>query len=399
MPKAIPTVGFLFGVSDWIGGRNYLANLLAALHALPAPRIAPLVITRTSDAGMMSSFFPCTRILGTTLCEKWHPAWIARKLSARLTSRDGLLRHLLLKNDVSILSHFFVDGIGSSTNTPLMGWIADFQHVHLPAFFSEKERRWRDRRFLQICEESRSVILSSNAARADMEAFAPRYADKAKVLQFVASPVWAHAETPVEALRKKYSFDEPYLLIPNQFWAHKNHRLVVSALKILKTRGKRVLILATGSTNDNRNPGYFDEFMQFAERCDVLDRFRILGVIPFEDLSALLFHSMALINPSRFEGWSSTVEEAKAVGKTVLLSDIPVHREQNPEFSFYFNPDDPETLASQMWSVAGDFDQARDRNAREIARTRFPGNRRAFAESYENIVLEGLARGNGRGKG
>ena len=55
----------------------------------------------------------------------------------------------------------------------------------------------------------------------------------------------------------------------------------------------------------------------------------------------------ALLNPSRFEGWSTTVEEAKAVGTPMLLSDIAVHREQAPQARF-FAPDDALSLANEI---------------------------------------------------
>ena len=38
--------------------------------------------------------------------------------------------------------------------------------------------------------------------------------------------------------------------------------------------------------------------------------------------------SVALLNPSHFEGWSTTVEEARALGVPMLLSDLDVHLEQ-----------------------------------------------------------------------
>lgn len=44
----------------------------------------------------------------------------------------------------------------------------------------------------------------------------------------------------------------------------------------------------------------------------------------------LMKHAIAIINPSLFEGGSTTVEEAKSLLKVIILSGIPVHREQNP---------------------------------------------------------------------
>ena len=42
-----------------------------------------------------------------------------------------------------------------------------------------------------------------------------------------------------------------------------------------------------------------------------------------------------MINPSLFEGWSSTVEECKSVGKNMILSDLNVHKEQYPTQTFF----------------------------------------------------------------
>lgn len=61
--------------------------------------------------------------------------------------------------------------------------------------------------------------------------------------------------------------------------------------------------------------------------------------------------SLGYINPSFFEGWSTTVEEAKYRGKPILLSDLKVHREQAPAKSVFFDPNDPEDLAKKMWDL------------------------------------------------
>jgi glycosyltransferase involved in cell wall biosynthesis len=84
---------------------------------------------------------------------------------------------------------------------------------------------------------------------------------------------------------------------------------------------------------------------------DVLDNFCPLGVVPAHDLAALTRYSSAIIDPSLFEGWSTTVEEAKSLGKHVVLSDIPVHREQNPVLATFFSPEDTNALPAILWEV------------------------------------------------
>ena len=123
---------------------------------------------------------------------------------------------------------------------------------------------------------------------------------------------------------------------------------MVDALTILKKRDFDVVVAATGSTEDPREPDYFKSIMTEVEDHGLGTNFRYLGMIPLDHVYALMRTSTALINPSRFEGWSTTVEEAKSFGVPMILSDIDVHREQTGGASRYFGVDDPEALADHL---------------------------------------------------
>ena len=68
----------------------------------------------------------------------------------------------------------------------------------------------------------------------------------------------------------------------------------------------------------------------------------------YNDLLSLIAYSIAVINPSKSEGWSSTVEQAKSYGKMVLLSNLKVHKEQNPRRNFFFKTDDVKNLSNKL---------------------------------------------------
>jgi glycosyltransferase involved in cell wall biosynthesis len=259
----------------------------------------------------------------------------------------------------------------------------------MPEFFSKAEIAARDRYFEQNFKYCSRVILSSFAAKRDAEEFYSSYRSKIRVLQFVVGSINPLGAPDLHYLENKYSFNGPYFFLPNQFWIHKNHRVVIEALRILKSHEKNVLVLATGNTHDYRQPDYFQNLVESAKGYGISGSFRVLGLVPYPDLVGLIINSVALINPSLFEGWSTTVEEAKAFGKRILLSDIPVHREQAPDFGLYFPPNDPEALADLMltvWSISqGDgephwYRLFQTNNQRKIN----------FARSYETIVLDAL---------
>jgi glycosyltransferase involved in cell wall biosynthesis len=376
-------VGFILQSGDWLGGRIYLQNLLAAISTLPDSPITPVIFTgrRRRDASLD---FPGTEIVASSQFDRRSLPWLAGRVIAKTTSRDVMLGRLLRRHNLSVLSHSFHLGRQASLKT--IGWIPDFQHVHLPQFFTPRERILRDREYKSICAGCDKVIVSSNCAREDLLSFAPEHAHKAELLRFVASPMPRHDAIELPELEKLYSFNSPYFLLPNQFWAHKNHRVVIAALQKLKRQSKSVLVLATGSTEDYRNPAFFPSLMQYAAECDVEDLFRVLGKIPFDHLASLMQHAIAFINPSRFEGWSTTVEEAKSMGKQIILSDIPVHREQAPSRGILFPSEDPEALAEALIVASTGFDSQQDARAQDKARTLFPKRQREFGETYLSIV-------------
>lgn len=381
-------IGFVLHATGWLGGLNYFRSLFRALSAVPDCSLEPIVFTGKTGGKLADHLH--VPLVSTAALDKWTSPWVLRKGTAKLFGQDYRLQSFLRKHDISLLSHSVDLGKGSALRT--IGWIPDFQHLHLPQLFSKRERLRRDRYFLRLCSHCDRVLVSSESAKLDLESFAPQHIDKAEVLRFVASPPSASGIAPSqEELERRHGFTGRYFLLPNQFWAHKNHRIVIDALDILKRNGRRVLVLATGETNDTRNPSFFDSLSTHLKKCAVEDSFRILGVLPSADLHALMLRTVALINPSRFEGWSTVVEEAKSLGKTVLLSDIPVHREQSPEFGRYFPPDNPEMLADALWNTWTAFDPLADSRAQEQARRAFPARQHEFGRNFQRIALETLS--------
>lgn len=161
-------------------------------------------------------------------------------------------------------------------------------------------------------------------------------------------------------------------------------------MRVLKDKTNDIFVVFTGSEKDRRNPGHFVSLKQSIAESRLEAHTALLGLVPFEHLYALMRQSIAIMNPSLFEGWSTTVEEAKSLGKKVLLSDIPVHREQMPPGAVYFNPNDPQDLAwrmSETWeeTPAGP-DIAMETRARVSTKTRV----NAFANRFVQIMRKAI---------
>ncbi len=374
-------VAFLFmGPPEaWLGGLNYFRSLLGSIESIQDRQLEPVLLTDRRHAAVWGSHFPGTRLVPTALLDRWSPAWVLRKGLQVLSGRDLILQWRLRDLGVACLSHSAP--LGPESKLPAIGWIPDFQHVHLPEFFSRDELRKRDAAFMKICRQCDRVIVSSEDAGKDLVAFCPSAADRVRVLHFVPRTPRLEELPPLEKLQQTYGMEGPYFHLPNQFWKHKNHAVVIEALRILRESGHPALVLATGLTNDYRNPGHVPSLLGQARNAGVEADFRVLGVVPFLDMLGLMRHSSALINPSRFEGWSTTVEEARRLGAAALLSDLPVHREQAIPGARYFPPEDPAALARLMRET---LDSPPSIGRVPEADQSF----RTFGESYQSLVME-----------
>lgn len=196
------------------------------------------------------------------------------------------------------------------------------------------------------------LLLSSEAARKDFEHYYPALRHvKSHVLRFPAFGAAPNQTLKSLAeLRERHSIPERYIYLPNQFWTHKNHGVVIDALA--QTRSD-VTVVCTGSNSDLRNDKYFSGLMDRVKRGGLESRFRVLGLVDYSDVVALMHHATAVLNPSLFEGWSTTVEEAKAQGKLMILSSLPVHVEQaQAHHARFFSPEDAGALAKLLDEVA-----------------------------------------------
>lgn len=377
-----------FDATTWLGGVSYFRNLLRAVRALPQPRIEPVIFAGKRTDETVLAQFPAQSIVRSSILDTGSQPWHLRRGIAKLCGRDVLLERLLENHDIQVLSHqgFF----GRLGRIATLGWIPDFQERHLPEFFSPTEIKARIRKRDLLCRVCSSIILSSQDSRRDFEAIDFQCTNKARVLHFVAD-VAAPSDKTVFEVTRRLAVERPYFHLPNQFWNHKNHGLVVEALRLLQERGVKTRVIATGNVTDHRQPEYFAALMQKVKEARVEGCFSVLGAVPYEELCVLMAASVAVINPSRFEGWSTTVEEAKSLGKTVLLSDLPVHREQAPKRSWYFSPDNAEELAEGMVKSLDTYDPLVECKAMQEAQASLPGRRQTFATAYEEIVLEAVA--------
>jgi glycosyltransferase involved in cell wall biosynthesis len=226
-------------------------------------------------------------------------------------------------------------------------WIPDFQDKHYPEFFTQEGLAKKHERSKWIAENAKNIILSSEAVKRDWERFYPNYKGQTKVVHFaVTHPEYDSIE--LSEVLKKYDLLENYFFAPNQFWAHKNHMLVIKAVEVLKKEGNPVVVAFSGKENDNRNPGYTEKLKAYVKEKDLEDVVRFLGFLDRREQLKLMKNAIAVIQPSLFEGWSTVIEDAMAMNQLVIASDLDVNKEQLGDKGLYFKTNDESKLAQHI---------------------------------------------------
>jgi glycosyltransferase involved in cell wall biosynthesis len=383
-------VGFVLSLdASWQGGINYYRNLFNAIYELPNRKLELLIFLGHKNIQLIAEDLPEVKIIVSSAFDRYSLLWWVRKFFQKIFYRDPVLWLMLRRYKVDILSHFNEPVVFKQT--PVISWIPDFQHIHLPDFFSQKEIKARNKFFQFLAKSSKSVILSSFAAIKDFNEFTPNYSHKARALQFCINPnLKCHYMSTLTELQKRYNFNGSYFFLPNQFWAHKNHQVVIDALSLAVKTNKDLQIICTGNKSDYRQPKYFENLMEQINSLGLEKNFKILGQVPYQDLISLMNHAVAIINPSHFEGWSTTVEEAKLLGKKVLLSNIEVHVEQSPCEALYFDVNDSQRLAGYLIGCANN--RQNNKAINQCLSSSYDELFREYGVKYQQIVLESITK-------
>ncbi len=362
----------------WHGGNNYFLSLLDVLSEHGPEDLQFFLLTNRSDLfdrpySAQVKIIQCDQL--TCVSER------TRRLSRHFQT-DIRLAYYARHYQLDLLTHAIP---GTRLMPPTTFWMPDFQHCHLPQLFHPAELQARDRNISMAAERSGHLIVSSQAAAADFRTFFAHYTSvQTHVVHF--SPFIVEQDFSLfRQTLQQAAQTAPFFYLPNQFWTHKNHLVVLEALTKLPNE---IRVICTGNPDDYRNKNHIDDIKARMTQYGLQDRFIIRGLVSRDEIIRLMAGSVAVINPSLFEGWSTTVEEAKAFGKTILLSDIAVHREQAPVAASYFPPQQSDALAAvmlQTWQQRTTLHQA-EVDGLAAARQRYQLARQDFANRYIEVV-------------
>ena len=349
IPPSKPRVAFtLIGGKSWTGGYNYLLNLLQVLSRIHPDSLYPVLFAGVdvpaAELSPFESINNCEVVRDSVFNEVSRSRLLLRSL---LLGRDAAAHAALRRERIDMVFESAVY-LGWRLEQPAIAWIPDLQHRFLPHLFSRSAWWKREVGFRAQMASGRTIMCSSEDTQHAIERLYPSCKGRVRAVRFATQAPSKQLTPSARDVADRYDLPQQYFFMPNQFWVHKNHRLVLDALTLLAENGHSVTVFASGVQSDPRSPGHVSQLLADIKAAGLRDQFITPGLLPYADIAPLLQASVGLLNPSLFEGWSTTVEEAKAAGVPMLLSDIAVHREQAASAAEYFDPKSAESLASAM---------------------------------------------------
>lgn len=309
---------------NWIGGSYYVQNLIHALQLLDDAE-KPLLYIHSLNTNAVAALqqltgypylLPYGNLQLSTLKNQlnlWYKKLFGKYCFSTFPTVQMVFPVLMAANDFPIQKQVF--------------WIPDFQEKHLPQFFSKEEQASRNNVYKEAKEVAQYIVFSSKDAQKDFNTFYPGAKATQCVLNFAS--YHAHNGLPTkESVFQKFGINEPYFLCSNQFWAHKNHIVVLQAIALLKAKGTQATVVFTGKEHDYRNPDYFTGLQAAVKELHIEDQVRFLGFIQREEQIVLMQQAKAIIQPSLFEGWSTVIEDAMAQNAYIIAADLSVNKEQ-----------------------------------------------------------------------
>jgi glycosyltransferase involved in cell wall biosynthesis len=345
---------------NWTGGVDFLWLVTDCLLACPRAKTTEFHLL-VPDANPVSTWarwrtllfpkksLPVSAVASDVLCSAFlgfgsrvpiHHIGVGPNAVHRVATRLGL--EIVLPA---------VHSLGADFPLPWLAYAYDFQHKYFPENFTPEVCQSRDKHFAELLTQARAVIVNSRAAAGDIARYVPQASARVFALPFAPAPRPDWLEDRPEILAR-YKVTQPYFMISNQFWTHKNHVTAFEAFRLIAAANPTLNLVCTGLTTGSTDAAYFPGLLAFLEKTGLKNRIQILGLIPKRDQIELMKHACAVIQPTLFEGGpgGGAVYDAVSLGVPAIVSDIPVNREL-PEGSLgltFFPVRDAAVLADRM---------------------------------------------------
>lgn len=330
----------------------YLQNLIKGFSLLDDQHKPHLTIIYTKDSPInevKEIGYPYIDFYKYKPLKKNFFVKVLNKLSRELLNTN-IIKRYSFPSDADILYPYF-DSDETFFYKHRYYWKPDFQEMYYPQYIEQREYDYVVNNMRMIAaNQNYTLVFSSKDSSVDFEKFFGPYRNQIKILRFISLIPSIDKLDPEQVLRK-YAIGKRYFMVSNQFWPHKNHHLVLEAINNLKDQFDDFVVVFSGKQSSYRDRDYFSKLQVYINNHNLKEYVRFIGFIPREEQLVIMKRSIAVIQPSLFEGWSTVIEDCKALNQFVLAGDLAVNQEQISENCMFFKRHSAQDLTRSMRSL------------------------------------------------
>ncbi|MGI9043025.1 MAG: glycosyltransferase family 4 protein [Gemmatimonadaceae bacterium] len=236
---------------------------------------------------------------------------------------------------------------------PALGTVHDLMHRYerrFPEVSAGGEYEAREFHFRETVKWAKGILVDSELGKRQLMESYGIDASRVFVLPYIA-PQWIYDYDGRDdaAVAAKYSLPAKYFFYPAQFYRHKNHSNLISAVARLRSTHPDVRLVLVGATERNA----WDEVRRQVDELDLSGNVLFPGYVEDREMAAFYRRARALVMPTYFGPTNIPQLEAFALGCPVATSRIYGIPDQVGDAAMLFDPgsvDEIYTCMTRLWT-------------------------------------------------
>lgn len=229
--------------------------------------------------------------------------------------------------------------------------IYDLQYKIYPEFFAPEDVVHRDRTFIEACRCANALTAISDYSREAAIRHGNLAPDRIHTIHLrMAQRIVAQPGERMDLLDRWGVQAGRYLIYPANFWRHKNHEMLLTALGMAYKAGLAadIKLVCTGAPSERQN--YLARVTAMnLKKCTIFP-----GFLPDDELATLLANARGMVFPSLYEGFGLPVVEAMAAGVPIACSNLTSLPEVAADAAILFDPRIPTQIAEAIITLVED---------------------------------------------
>jgi glycosyltransferase involved in cell wall biosynthesis len=235
---------------------------------------------------------------------------------------------------------------------PAVATIHDVIYLACPQDLPSRAGRLYYRAMMNACARiATRIITDSEHSRSEIVRYLHADPEKIDVICPGVDTSFQRVTDAVQlaAVRSRFGIDREFILCVGIYKPRKNHAGLLRAFQRCLANGIQAQLVIAGPMAEGEAA-----LRRLAAELGVAERVVFTGFVDDADLCALYSAARVCVAPSLYEGFGFTVLEAMACGAPVVCSRATSLPEVAGKAALYFEPHDPEEMASQLVHVFSD---------------------------------------------